>query len=394
MTTADRLPSPPANTDAPGRSRARTKRVRPETATRAAVVTRTIAVTGAAGVVGGKLVTALAGSDEVAKVIAIDLRRGAVEGVTWRIGDVRDPLLSKRLAGVDVVVHLAVDWSLEHDPLARSEVNVRGTQTVVTAAAAAGVPHVLLVTSASVYGARPDNPVPLPEDAPLQAQPDGIVADLLEIERLAQDARCVHRGLSVTVVRPGALVGEGVDTLVTRHFSAPRLLCVRDTHPHWQFCHVDDLAAALQYVALGHADTAGAHPDVVTVACEGWLEQGEVEQICGRRRIEVPAALAFATAERLHRLGVTPAPASELTLVVHPWVVDSRALRESGWRPAYDNTSALHAVLAQVSGEHALAGRRLGRRDATVAGASAAGATAAVLGAAALVLRARRARGH
>ena len=44
----------------------------------------------------------------------------------------------------------------------------------------------ILVTSAMVYGARPDNPVPLPESAPLRADPDGSVAGIcLEIEHLA-----------------------------------------------------------------------------------------------------------------------------------------------------------------------------------------------------------------
>ena len=49
-------------------------------------------------------------------------------------------------------------------------------------------------------------------------------------------------------------------------------------------------------------------------------------------------------------------------------------------------------MLAEVEGERALAGRRLGKRGATVATASAAGATVAVLGAAAFVRAARKAR--
>ena len=112
------------------------------------------------------------------------------------------------------------------------------------------------------------------------------------------------------------------------------------------------------------------------------------------KRVEVPAALAFATAERLHRVGVTPAPASELAYVMHPLVVPSTALRAAGWRPEHDNESCLQAVLDEVRGEVSVAGRRIGRRDATVAGASAAGATVAVLGAAAFVRAARRARGR
>jgi len=348
----------------------------------------TIAVTGAAGVIGTALLHRLVAHPDVAKVVAIDVRRGPVEGPVWKVGDVRDPIVAQRLAGADAVVHLAVDWSLQTPPAERSALNVRGTQTVVTAAAAAGIPRVVLVTSAAVYGALEDNPTPLAEDAPLQAPPEGIVADLLEIERVADDARRVHPGLTVTVVRPAALVGPGVDTILTRHFASPRLLCIKDTAPTWQFCHVEDLASALVVAALGGVSGA------VTVGCDGYLDQQRLEDLSGMKRVEVPATLAWATAERLHRVGVTPAPASELAYVMHPLVVPSTALRAAGWRPEHDNESCLQAVLDEVRGEVSVAGRRLGRRDATVAGASAAGATVAVLGAAAFVRAARRARGR
>jgi nucleoside-diphosphate-sugar epimerase len=346
----------------------------------------TVAVTGAAGVIGEVLLRLLVEHPEVAKVVAVDVRRGTVEGPVWKLGDVRDPVVAQRLAGADAVVHLAVDWSLQTPQAERSALNVRGTQTVVTAAAAAGIPRVVVVTSASVYGALEENPTPLDEDAPLQAPPEGIVADLLEIETVAEDARRVHPGLSVTVVRPAALVGPGVDTLVTRHFASPRLLVIKDTSPTWQFCHVEDLASALVVAALGGVSGA------VTVGCDGYLDQGRVEDLSGMKRVEVPATLAYATAERLHRVGVTPAPASDLAYVMHPLVVPSAALRAAGWRPAHDNEGCLAVVLDEVRGDVSVAGRRIGRRDATVAGASAAGATVAVLGAAAFVRAARRAR--
>jgi len=316
------------------------------------------------------------------------VRRGAVEGPTWRIGDVRDPVLVQRLVGVDALVHLAVDWSLETPPDERAELNVRGTQTAVTAAAAAGVRRVVVVTSSAVYGAFADNAVPVPEDSALKAVPEGIVADLLEIERVAEDARRVHPGLDVVVVRPAPLVGRGVDTMVTRHFAAPRLLCIKDTTPAWQFCHVDDLASALEHAALGKVT------GVVTCGSDGYLTQQRVEDVSGMKRVEVSASFALATAERLHRAGLTPAPASELSYVMHPLVVPSTTLRAAGWTATYDNEDNLRAVLDAVSGERAIVGRRLGTRDAAVAGASAAGATVAVLGAAAFVRAARRARGR
>ena len=371
-----------------------------------------VAVTGAAHGVGELLVRRLASSPAVKKVIAIDTIRGDVPEATWRLADVREPALVDRLAGVDVLVHLAVDSSVDHDDADVHAKHGRGsparaTATVLTAAPAAGVTHVVLVTSAMVYGALADNPVPLPEDAELQATADSAwMGDLLEIERLAAQAPRTHPGLLVTVLRPAALVGGGVDTIFTRHFEAPRLLAVKGSHARWQFCHVDDLLSALELVVTGglrapvdedgdKADPVGtpAPPSdhlVVAVGSDGWLEQDDVERVTGKRHIELPSSVAFGTAERLHRLGVTPAGSSDLQFLVHPWVVDPRRLTEAGWRPAYDNESALAVAVAESAGRLAIGGHRLGRRDA--AAGAAVGATVALVGTAALVRRARRRR--
>jgi nucleoside-diphosphate-sugar epimerase len=346
-----------------------------------------VAVTGAASGLGRSLAIRLASRSDVGQVVAVDASRGDARGVTWRVLDVRDPGLADRFAGVDVVVHLAVDMSLGGAPAARSSLNVRGTQAALAAAAVAGVGRVVLCTSAMVYGAPPDNPVPLEEDGPIRATPDGgLVGDLLEMERLAARAQRAHPGLTVTVVRPATVVGPGVDSVLTRHFEAPRLLVVRDSRPCWQFCHIEDLVTAVELAALGKV--AGA----VTVGCDGWLEQEEVERLSGLRRVELPTSLAFAAAGRLHRLGLIPAPPSDLQYVMSPWVVPSSKLREIGWKPIYDNISALQVLLNEVSGHHAVAARRIERREATIAGAGAAGAAVAMMGTAALVRVARRRR--
>ncbi|WP_424705826.1 NAD-dependent epimerase/dehydratase family protein [Kitasatospora acidiphila] len=346
----------------------------------------TVAVTGAAGVLGGRVAARLVASPGVRKVLAIDDRRGETVGVQWRVLDVRDPAVAERLRGVDVVVHLAMDLGMESDPRVRSAYNVRGAQTVVTAAAAAGVQRVVLCTSAMVYGALPDNEVPLAEDSELRATEEAsLVGDLLEIERLARRAPRAHPGLQVTVLRPAVVVGPGIDTVLTRHFEAPRLLVVAGSRPCWQFCHVDDLAAALEYAALGLVEGE------VTVGCDGWLEQEEVEALSGIRRMELPASLALGTAARLHRLGLTPAPAGDLAYTMYPWVVSGSRLHEAGWRPQYGNEEVLAELLAQVAGRHAVAGRRLGGKEAATS-LGAAGATVALVGTAALVRRARKRR--
>jgi nucleoside-diphosphate-sugar epimerase len=347
-----------------------------------------VLVTGALTPLGAGVLPHLVGVAGIGKLIALAGTRSALPGVTWRVADLLDPAIASKLNDVDVVVHLDLDLGPDSDPVARSAVNQRGAETVLTAAAAAGVPRVVLVTSAMVYGAVPENPVPLAESAPLGALASGIVGDLLEIERLAVAARKVHPGLDVVVLRPAALVGPGLDSAVTRHFAAPRLVGIREAAMRWQFCHFADLAAAVELAVKGAVSGS------LAVAGPGWLEQDAAAEIAGLRRVDLPATVVFAAAERLHRAHLTPTPAADLAFLSYPWVVAPDQLLAAGWTPKFDNRSALTELLAFADGGLALAGRRVGRRDATLAGAGAAGATVALVGAAAFVRRARKSRGR
>jgi nucleoside-diphosphate-sugar epimerase len=340
--------------------------------------------------VGATPTTPHDGQARIGTVTAVDLERPPVGGTEFRLADPGDPSLSEALRGVHAAAYVAASTDLAADlalgARVRRERSLRRAQTVITAAAAAGLRRLVVVTGAQVYGAEPDNAVPLEEDAPLRAPSDqGQVGDLMDVEQLVAVARDVHPGLRITVVRPAALVGPGVDTITTRHFEAPRLLTVRGATPGWQFCHVDDLASAVALaVAVTPTDTLGP---VLTVGSLGHLEQSDLERLTGMRRVELSLRAALGTADRLHRVGVLPAPASDLAFVVFPWVVSSQALRERGWAPAYDNETCLGVLLDTIRGSHAVAARRLDRKDAALGAASAA---VALVGTAAIVRRRRR----
>jgi hypothetical protein len=139
-------------------------------------------------------------------------------------------------------------------------------------------------------------------------------------------------------------------------------------------------------VALCVTAGLGGH---LTVGSPGALNQAAVEAVTGMRRIELPGSLAFSTAERLHRVGVLPTPASDLAYVVYPWVVGSARLREAGWVARYDNETCLGVVMSEVRGRSALAARRVGGKDAAL---GAAGAAVAVVGTAAVWRQARARR--
>jgi nucleoside-diphosphate-sugar epimerase len=294
------------------------------------------------------------------------------------------------LAGATVVVLVAYSGDLATPPATgrreREAAIVAHTQRVLGAARSVGARHVVAISSAVVYGAWVDRPVvhdadPLPRTD--ESARDGLVGDLLAAEAVLERGGR-RRSPLVTVLRPSAVVGAGVDTFVTRHFEAPRLLTVRGAVRPWQFVHVDDLAGAARF-AVDHA-LAG----VLTVGATDVLEPAQVEQAAGMRRVELAAATAFGTAERLHRVGVLPAPASELAFVVYPWTVASDRLLAAGWEPRWSSAACLDVLLEGVQGRLAVAGRRVGTRDAAALGA--AGAAVALIGTAAVWRQARARR--
>ena len=263
---------------------------------------------------------------------------------------------------------------------------VPGVEQDLADAAAAGVGHVVAISSAMVNGAEPDRAVINDDDPRLPAIDDSYAGDLLTFEATIDRAAPSLTGMVVTVLRPAVLVGPDIDTLMTRHFEAPRVLTIRGVRREWQFVHVDDVADAVSLVIdqglAGHL-TLGAlrdgQPDV--------LAPEVVTQIAGMRAIDLLAVSAFGAAERLHRVGVLPAPASDMSYSVYPWTVSATTLRDAGWSPSWSSEACLRALVAQVRGRVGVAGRRVGGLDAAALGA--AGAAVALLGTAAIVRQAR-----
>lgn len=123
-------------------------------------------ITGGAGFIGSNLArTALAQRHEV--VVIDDLSTGYEEnlqGLDLRFvrGSILDAdALADAMTGVDSVVHLAALGSVPRsiqDPVATHAANATGTLSVLEAARAAGVDHVVVASSSSVYGLNPALP--------------------------------------------------------------------------------------------------------------------------------------------------------------------------------------------------------------------------------------------
>ena len=337
---------------------------------------RKVAVTNAGGPVGRAVCAGLARAGHAVTGIADDTPSWVQDDYTWIEVDTTGPEVLAGIAGCVAVIHLEcgddVAAALTGQPATRRQRCERRAEAAATAAAAAGVTHLVFVTSAMVYGARAERPGHIPAETDILPVPDeGLVGDMVTVEQVADRLAQAHPRLTLTRVRPAALVGPGVDTVITRQFEAPRLLTLRGHEMRWQFCHLDDLVEGLRTV-LEHRP---AGP--VTVGALGSLSPQEVEEVSGMRSLELPSSLAFGTATRLHRVGVLQLPVEDLSYVVHPWLVGSTRLRALGWSARVDNRECVRALLAAVR-HSGLPGLRVTRKDAAALGA--AGAAVAVVG--------------
>ncbi|MFA5891363.1 MAG: SDR family oxidoreductase [Actinomycetota bacterium] len=341
-----------------------------------------VAVTGVAGYLGQRLLSRLEADRQVERVIGVDVSEPVTGSpkLEFHQIDVRDARLSKRMAGVSTVVHLA----FQHDPIRDEErmgsVNVEGTANLLAAASEAGVSKIVYPSSSTVYGAHPDNDFPLTEESPLRANEDfAFSRHKLETEDLVRLFRQEHPGVIVTLFRSAVVFGPGMENFVSRMLEAPRLLTVKGHNPPMQFVHEDDVASALAFAVETCLD------GVYNLAADGWLSGSEVAALAHRRRVELPEAVAFSIAERLWRAGLTVSPPGELHYIMHPWVVDNSKLRAAGWTPQFSNKQALLEAM-EVHGRWVAIGRARVRKE------SAAKGTAVTLGAAAALLAMRRAR--
>ncbi len=342
---------------------------------------RTIVITGVAGYLGQRILAAIE-HEGSHRVVGIDVvEPPGSPALEFHQLDVRDARIGKRFVGADAAVHLA----FQHDPI-RDEakmrsINVEGTRNVLEAAAATGVGKVVYPSSATVYGAHPDNPVPLTESSPLRPN-EGFAYAMHKFDTEAQmdSFAATHPDVVVTVLRAATVFGPTVENFMSRLLEAPRLTTVKGFLPPWQLLHEEDMASAVRLAVERDL------PGVYNVACDGWLDARDVERLSGKKRVILPESVAFGMADRLWRSGLTLAPPGELHYVMHPWVVDNAKLRAAGWSPRHHNADTLTEALDAHRHWISMGAARM-RKDSFAKGAA---ATLGAIGALALVRRARR----
>jgi nucleoside-diphosphate-sugar epimerase len=351
---------------------------------KARVVGRTVALVGALHPAARELALALEDDPTVERVVGLSRHEPPLLGPKFEFVQAGpgDPAFADALAGVDALVLFPLIDAGDRNEEGRRDRVVDGTRRSLEAAA--GAATVVLWSSGVVYGAHPDNPVPISESQPTRPNPDFPAAGVLaSSEQIALDAGAGPSGPSVVVLRGAGVWAPGWGTFLSRSLMAPAMLGVRGYDPPLQCLAPADAASAL---ALA---TSGRLAGVYNVAPDDWVGAGAAARAAGRRRLEMPRRVALPTAERLWRAGMSAAAAGELNYQMHPWVLDNSRLSQAGWAPTRSSAEAFTEAGRQVP-EGVLVGGVQVRRGDVYRGAAAGLALAAALAVARRQARASR----
>lgn len=296
-----------------------------------------IAVTGAAGFIGGTVAEMLV--QRGAEVIGLDIAesgRARVEalGAKFVLADVAERSSVERAleGGIDAVVHTAAivsDWTTMEESI---RVNVGGTANVLTAARAAGASRAVHLSSVVLYGY--DDPSEQDEDAPRRS------VGIPYLDTKAASDRLASR-LGAVVVRPGDVYGPGSNPWTVRAVDMVTmgLPMVPSEDGTMLPVYIDDLAAGV-LAALEHGRPSRAYAiwDGVPVTFRDYYQRYADMAGGGRVRVAPRALMSTvgAAMEGVARLTGRPPlfTRTALTFVDRRGTVSTRRAREElGWEP-------------------------------------------------------------
>lgn len=310
---------------------------------------------------GRRTLRQLAVHPDIERIVAID--RVPQPAPVSKVEPVRLDLRRRRIAsvieGCDLLVHLAEESGQPDD----SEVTLAMIDAALDGATAAGVSHVVVLSSAMAYGAHEDNPVPLTESHPLVPVPElAYAVAKRDLEDHVWAWAGAEPGRQATALRPTTTLSELGSAWAAKALRSATIVRPDQVDPPLQFLHYDDLASALAFVTIN--ELVGAF----NVAPDGWLGPDVFRDLVGGVQLRVPERLNDSWLAATRRLGFQSTPPGIEAYVRYPWVVSNDRLRSAGWNPTFSNSEAFvigtppppWSVSAQERQELALAAAGIG----------------------------------
>ena len=314
-----------------------------------------IVVTGATGNVGTSVLRALGADDQVTSILGLARRvpSAPFAKTAFAGADITRDELEPHFEGADCVIHLA--WLIQpsHDQATLRRTNVDGSQRVLDAVAATGVPALVVASSIGVYSPRGGDR-PVDESWPREGiSTSWYSRHKAELERRLDALEQSHPELRVVRLRPAITTKRESASEQRRLFAGP-LLPRRLLRPGWipfvpdvpgltlQLAHADDVADAYRRAAT--SDARGAF----NIAAEDVLDPAALARALGSRAMRVPRRVLRGLAHATWLARLQPTSPDWVDLALEAPVLDSsRARTELGWSAT---RSAEETLLEVVEG--------------------------------------------
>ena len=243
-----------------------------------------VLVTGAVGAIGRRVVRLLESCPDVASVSTLD----------------RKATLDPNALRADVLIHLPFAASAVRRRPGALETDV--TRRLLAAATEADIRHLVVLSSATVYGAWPNNPVPITEGAPL---------------------------------RPVTGLAEDGSSWLARALAGGAGVLAPEEDPPAQFVHLDDVVAAIDLARRRRLDgTYNVSPD-------GWIAGRRLRALAGGKpSVRPPAWFTHWISNLRWRFQRGPIPPGLLPYMTNAWLVANDRLKAEGWQPRVTNEQA------------------------------------------------------
>lgn len=244
-----------------------------------------------------------------------------------------------RAGDVDALIHMGV----MHDPRATAAElyswNITGMSRLLDYCQAYGVPKVVVLSSANVYGPRPDNPQFLTEDAPLlAAQRFPQMRDLVEIDHVASTFFWKARAIETVILRPVHILGT-VHNAPSNYLRLDPIPTLLGFDPMVQIIHESDVAVAVE------AAVAPGVRGIYNIVGPGQVPLSVILRELGRRTLPVPHTVARGLWSLAFRVGLSSYPVAELDFIRYVCMVDgARAERELGFHARTTLRETIRAV--------------------------------------------------
>ena len=296
-----------------------------------------IAITGSSGYYGRKLIEHIRRESPRSRIMGLDVVPPRDNGLDeFAQADIRDPRVRTALADFrpDTIVHLAFVVNPIHDKKKMTDINVGGARNVFEAVRTLRPARFLTASSATAYGAWPDNPIPISEGWRLKPREKfQYAAEKTLVDNELQDLANELPDVAVSWTRAVIIGGKGADNFLSRLLlKTPMIVLPSGNDTPLQFVHEEDCVAATWEIL--RQDARGPF----NIGPNDWLTLTRVAKLTNRRVFKLPlwTFKYFSWYWWNLRLPVFDYPPSLHDFLRHSWVVaPTRLENELGFRFRY-----------------------------------------------------------